>query len=333
MPNRSYVLVLNWNGWADTLTCLESLLRSTGFDARVVVWDNGSTDGSVARIAAWARGELDALPLMPAALRDRVQPPVPKPLDFAVRDPHEVDGDESVVLLRGERNLGYAGGNNAAMRWALARPDCGWLWILNNDIVVDAQAGAQLVTAVRADPHDRPAGTFIYHLDDPQRLQACGGQRLGRGPLVAPRYVDRIESVDYLTGASLFMSRRRAERLGFFNEDYFLNAEDLEYTYPYRRAFARTHPDVPAFIVAGRVWHRESSSQSRNRYLHTYYFTRNLLYASRRIGPLHGIATLANAVARIGLALLRRETQSARGIARGIRDFRAGIVGAWQDSP
>ncbi|MEC9362109.1 MAG: glycosyltransferase family 2 protein [Pseudomonadota bacterium] len=333
MPNRSYVLVLNWNGWADTLTCLESLLRSTGFDARIVVWDNGSTDGSSEYVAAWARGEIDAIPVLPAELRGRVHPPVPKPVNLAIRSPDEADGGEPVVLVRGDRNLGYAGGNNAAMRWALARPDCGWLWILNNDIVVDADTGARLWQAVRDDPHDRPAGTHIYHLDDPRRLQACGGQRLGRGPLVAPRYVDRIEAADYLTGASLFLSRRRAEQLGFFNEDYFLNAEDLEYTYPYGRAFARAHPGMPPFLVAGKVWHRESSSQSRNRYLHTYYFTRNLLYASRRISPVHGLATFANAVARIGLALLRREPQAARGILRGIRDFRAGVVGAWREAP
>ncbi|MES0873934.1 glycosyltransferase family 2 protein [Sinimarinibacterium thermocellulolyticum] len=333
MPNRSYVLVLNWNGWADTLTCLESLLHSRGFDARIVVWDNGSTDDSVERITAWARGELDVLPSIPRTLHDRVRPPTPKPLAFATREPQEADAGEPLVLIRGDRNLGYAGGNNAAMRWALARPDCGWLWILNNDIVVDAQAGAELLAAVRNDPYDRPAGSFIFHLDEPERLQACGGQRLGRGPLLAPRYVDRIESVDYLTGASLFMSRRRAQQLGLFNEDYFLNAEDLEYTYAYGRRFARAHPGVPPFLVAGRVWHRESSSQARNRYLHTYYYTRNLLYAARRIGPIHGVATLAAALARVGLALLRGEPQAARGIARGIRDYRAGVVGAWQQRP
>lgn len=49
------IVVLNWNGWADTIACLESLRRlDAAAPARLIVCDNGSTDGSAPRLAAWA---------------------------------------------------------------------------------------------------------------------------------------------------------------------------------------------------------------------------------------------------------------------------------------
>lgn len=55
---RVFILVLNYNGWRDTVECLESVQRLTYPDYRIVVIDNGSTDGSVEKIKAWAAGEL-----------------------------------------------------------------------------------------------------------------------------------------------------------------------------------------------------------------------------------------------------------------------------------
>ncbi len=335
MPHtRTYALILNWNGWADTLACLESLLRALPEEHCIVVWDNGSTDGSITRIQNWAAGIHAATPDVPAALQSLISPGVPKPVTLTVIDPEQQGCPTGrVTLIRGGHNLGYAGGNNAALRWALTQADCGYLWLLNNDTLVAADAWAQMHRCASGDPHDRPVGAEIYYMDRPDQQQAYGGQRIGRGPLISPRYVHRLDAIDYLTGVSLFMSRACMNRLGFFNEDYFLNAEDLELTYTYKRDFNRRHPGVPAFQVAGRIWHRESSSQSRNRFLHTYYYTRNLLYAARRISPLHGAATLAHAIVRIGLAAVRRQPQAMRGIATGIRDYRAGVVGAYRAPP
>ena len=51
------IIVLNYNGWQDTIACLKSLRRQSYRDFRVVVADNGSSDGSVAHISEWAEQE------------------------------------------------------------------------------------------------------------------------------------------------------------------------------------------------------------------------------------------------------------------------------------
>ncbi|SHG20413.1 Glycosyl transferase family 2 [Desulfacinum infernum DSM 9756] len=90
------VIVLNWNGKEDTLECLDSLSRVNYPRCRLIVVDNASSDGSVEAIR-------QAFP--------------------------------EVVILRNSRNLGYAGGNNVGIRYAL-KIGCEYLCILNNDTIV-----------------------------------------------------------------------------------------------------------------------------------------------------------------------------------------------------
>ena len=56
----TYIILLNWNGWQDTIACLESVFQCRNSPFRVVVCDNNSSDGSLFKIAAWARGEISA---------------------------------------------------------------------------------------------------------------------------------------------------------------------------------------------------------------------------------------------------------------------------------
>lgn len=330
-PPCIYVLVLNWNGWPLTLRCLESVLRAPPTPRyRVVVWDNGSSDASAARIAEWAAGARSGeMPGLPPALQRCVAPALPKPIACSVLGETDLDTTQTpLTVIRSTRNLGYAGGNNGLLRYALAQPDCSGVWILNNDVVVDPDCLAALEAAHRSDRFDRPLGTAIYDLNQPDQLQAWGGQHLGHGWLVAPRHIRRIgQPPDFLIGASLFLSATRARQLGKFNEAYFLNAEDLEYTYHYAQRFRAQYPDESAFLVAGRIWHQESSTQSRSRQTHAYYFTRNLLYAARRIGTAQAWTTLVYACARVVWNLVRGRPAAARGTLRGLAHFLRGIEG------
>src|SRR5881398_298441 len=53
---RVAILLLNWNGWSDTLECLESIFRLDYRNFVVVIGDNASSDGSVDRIREWIGG-------------------------------------------------------------------------------------------------------------------------------------------------------------------------------------------------------------------------------------------------------------------------------------
>src|SRR6187399_3005310 len=82
---RVYVVLLNWNGWQDTITCLESVLRLDYPDYRVVVCDNASGNGSVERIRAWAAGR-EFAPAATTPLGAMLAQPVDKPLRLVEYD-------------------------------------------------------------------------------------------------------------------------------------------------------------------------------------------------------------------------------------------------------
>jgi GT2 family glycosyltransferase len=134
----TYILILNWNGWRDTIECLESVLRINYPNYRVIVCDNKSTDNSYDNIKGWAHGYLSVHTTESNPLRGLSFPPIPKPVPYEEYDhllaekggkPQE---SEKLILIQNGDNLGFAGGNNVGLRYAMARADFEYIWLLNN---------------------------------------------------------------------------------------------------------------------------------------------------------------------------------------------------------
>lgn len=274
-PPRVYVVVLNWNGWGDTLRCLESVLRLDYPDFRVLVCDNASGDGSVGCIRAWAAGALDALPPPAPGPRSCAWPPLAKPLalhELTRAEAQRCAGeqpDAPLVLIRTGGNLGYAGGNNVALRYALARGDADYVWLLNNDTVVRPDALAALVRRMAQRPQAGLCGSLLCDYHRPGRVQALGGARfnpwlgsqraLGAGAR-ADAAVDAAaveRRLDYVIGASMLVSRRWLETVGLLCEDYFLYFEEIDWAVRGRGRLAL------AFAPDSVVYHREGAATGR----------------------------------------------------------------------
>ena len=137
-----YVILLNWNGWKDTIHCLESLFRSDYSDYRVIVCDNASTDGSMEKIKAWAEGKVMPDEELNDQLKPLVFPPVAKPIAYVEYNRAEAEaggnGSEKntpLVLIQNGSNDGFSAGNNVGIRYALKK-NADYIWLLNNDTVV-----------------------------------------------------------------------------------------------------------------------------------------------------------------------------------------------------
>lgn len=119
------ILIVNWNGWRDTVECLESLKRLNYENHHVVVIDNGSTDESVEQIRAAAPG---------------------------------------ITVIESGENLGFAGGNNIGLRLAL-HDGTPLVWLLNNDTTVDPFALDALVEELRHNDRLGIVGSVVYSTD------------------------------------------------------------------------------------------------------------------------------------------------------------------------
>lgn len=268
-----YVAVLNWKGAADTLRCLEAVFRLQYPRFRVVVCDNDSGDDSVALIQAWAAGRLNAAPPAGSGVRDCVLPPVAKPIACQVlsRGQAEVgeehDREARLTIINTGANLGYAGGNNVALRFAGHDPAMRYVWVLNNDTLPRPDALAHMVERFRAKPQAGICGGTLRDMTPPHAVQAMGGARfnpwlgtvkpLGRGRhLVRATEADDVErDMSYVIGACMLISRDWLSRVGLMNEEYFLYYEEIDWVLR-----ARDHRLRLAYAPRAVVYHHQGAS-------------------------------------------------------------------------
>ena len=229
MDSKVHIVVLNWNGWSDTSACLSSLQQLHYGNYRVIVVDNGSTDDSVERIRK---------------------------------------GFPWADLIETGKNLGFAGGCNAGIRQGLAQ-GADFIWLLNNDTVVDPGALQALVNKAKTDPRIGAVGSAIYCMEDREHLQCWGGGYisflLGKGW----HYLEPVqdEKLQFITGASLLLPRGAIKEIGVLDEGFFMYWEDGDYCFRLRRAGWR-------LAVAGNsnVWHRGSAFVgSKSAKIDTYF--------------------------------------------------------------
>ncbi|MGB8273753.1 MAG: glycosyltransferase family 2 protein [Alphaproteobacteria bacterium] len=317
-----YILILNWNGWGDTLECLESVFRLDYPNFRVIVCDNASSDESLSHIKAWAEGRLDVAKERGGLLRDLSYPPVAKPIPYVEYDRataeaggRTADGDARLVLIRTGANLGYGAGNNVGLRYALARGDFQYVWLLNNDTVVKAGALGAMVEQCRRVPAAGMCGSVIYLFDEPDKISCVGGGSL-QGWLKATRSLtdfaaanESFASADgsrapvYVTGASLLVRSDVLRDIGLVPGGYFLYFEDTEWAIlALRKGYALTY--APDSVVYHRV---SASSGGGGTPLLDYYYARNRLLFAARMFPLTLPAVAAVLARNILVRLVRGE--------------------------
>lgn len=238
---RVDVVVLNWNGWQDTLSCLASLARLDYPDFRLLVVDNGSTDGSTGKIS-------EAMPW--------------------------------VEVLQTGANLGFGGGCNAGMRHALSG-DAAYVWLVNSDATVDSGALSALVKMARENPVLGAVGSVLHEADQPHVIQLWGGGRVNFW-LGLSRHQTSPGVPDFISGASVLLSRAALEEVGLFDEQtFFMYWEDTDLAFRLRSAGWQL-----AVADKSHVWHKQSATLGKGSPLLDQYFTQSAVRFFRRHAPL-----------------------------------------------
>ncbi|RLB01300.1 MAG: glycosyltransferase family 2 protein [Deltaproteobacteria bacterium] len=266
-----YIILLNYNGWQDTLECLESLVRIDYPDYRVVVVDNGSTDKSIEYIKKWAEGDKDLEMHSREFTRYNSGPGLDKPIPYMLINAKHIDRFEDIpdkakpyiTIIDTGKNLGFAGGNNVGIRYAISRREYDYVWLLNNDTVVEKGALGALVEYSQRNKDAGIVGSKLLYYHRPDIIQSAGGRlnkwfastsSIGQGQHDSFKW-DKDAEVETIMGASFFISRECIERIGLLPEEYFLYMEETDYCYR-----ARLHGFKIGFAHKSKVYHKEGSS-------------------------------------------------------------------------
>jgi hypothetical protein len=295
---KTAIIVLTWNQKADTLECLRSLSEVQYDNLFTVLVDNGSADDTVTVVRQ----------LFPA-----------------------------VQVVETGDNLGYVGGNNAGMEYAL-KQGADYVFILNNDTIVAPDFLSKLITYAESNPTVGMLGPQVFMYDRPQAIWFAGATldrygvvwhtRFGEvdeGGLAGPQ-----ESV-YIPGCSVLVRRAVIDQIGMLDSRFFYLYEEVDWCYRARRAgyLLKWLPD-------SHIWHKEARAYGGTkspRYL--YYFTRNhlLFFRNNFAGRaryryyFYKIQASYHEWLRYRRGPSLAERQQARAIQAGLFDFWRGKFG------
>jgi GT2 family glycosyltransferase len=246
-------VLVNYNGSADTVECLHSLKQQTNVNCDFIVVDNASPNDTPERITQ------------------------------AHPDAH---------MLNMERNLGFSGGNNVGIRYALAR-GYNYIFLVNNDTIVEQDCLSHLVDCAVSDKNAGIVAPAMYHYP----LQGSPwftGSRISmtKGTvehemtdLKALGIVDPF-TVPWITGCAMLIPRAILDELGSFDERFFCYYEDVDLSLRFREA-------GHSLIICPRaiLYHKVSSAVGTESLFQVYYSIRNsmLFFSKHTREPLRPI--------------------------------------------
>ena len=310
MQSRTGIVLVNWNGWRDTIECLESVFQLENFDGPVVVCDNASSDNSLEILKAWAEGLICAIPeSTDACIRDLVKRQGERvsfsfeilkrgrDSDF-ISTQNEIKSSKNSTAKRlylidiGE-NLGFAGGNNVGLQLLKSFPEIDFFWLLNNDTVVARDTLSVIENSHQISYEPIIFGTTLLEYHEPELIQACGAsfsrltffvRHLYEGKSVEIiNSMPEIVQADYPVGASLFVNRAFIDQVGLMSEDYFLYHEEIDWVLRHRwpsRAYI-----VPRAFVYHKCGASVGNDKNKPKSLTADYYTlRGRIILSRKIG-------------------------------------------------
>jgi GT2 family glycosyltransferase len=337
-------VVLNWNGWLDTIECLESLLRNDYENHQIVVCDNGSQDHSLERLTEWADGLLEIKGRVDESGWTWQYRPVPKPVPYLIyNSPDEAfaalpAAQAPIIFIRNGSNLGYAGGNNVGMRFAIEMLSASYVWVLNNDTVVDRRAISSFAHAFELRPDAGVLGSRVMQYQSPETIQALGGGQLrpryavdtqvGRG-CRSHEALERAMDLEHVIGASMFIRSEAVQNVGLLDESYFLYREETDWCVEMRKKGWKL-----LYCPESVVWHKEGHSVGFKSALHDYYAVRNMLYLIQKHYPEHMKSAFIASFGRAAAPkLLRLQFGRLRYVIKAYYDFLRGVRGKTEVDP
>lgn len=298
---RIFISLLNFNGKNNTIACLESLktVKKDNFKLTIVVVDNASTDGSTSAI----------LNIIHSASSGQIS---------------------NLKFIQNKENLGFSGGHNVGIRYALEN-GADYILILNNDTYVDKNFLEELLKV--ADRNEsvgiltpkiyfapgfefhknryskKDLGKVFWYAGGEMDLANVIGQHRGVDDVDKGQF-DKIEETELATGCCMLIKKEVIEKAGMFDEKYFLYYEDSDLSMRAKKKGFKV-----SYVPKSLIWHKNASSAGGSgSKLQDYYITRNRLLFGFRYAPLRSKFALLRE--SLFLLLKGREWQK-----RGVLDF------------
>lgn len=237
-----YIILVNYNGFADTIECLNSLREIDYKDYKVIVVDNASSDNSLKKLS-----------------------------DIA---------DKDLIILNSSDNIGFAGGNNIGIQYAL-EDGAEYVLLLNNDTIVTADFLSRLMNCAKEQGQNAIISPKIMYAYDRQRIWFAGGTfdpisgRTAHIGINEPDHgeYDVTKEVSFISGCCMLIPAHAIRKTGLMDESYFLYCEDLDYCCRFLKSGFKI-----VYCPVSVIYHKVSASTGKQSGTAVYYTVRNKFF-------------------------------------------------------
>lgn len=227
-----YIIVLNWNGLEDTDECLDSLLGIRYQNYVITVIDNGSSLNEANILEEKYRG--------------------------------------LIKTIRNDVNLGFVGGMNIGIEYAIRR-GADYILLLNNDIIVDREFVNELIKAAEEDRDTAILGPKIYNYNSPTQFNPPLKIDFIRGKFPRKKKLEKLIStknreVDWVSGCAMMIRAEAITKVGLLDPSFFIYTNDIDYAVRVRKAGYSV-----VWVPKAKIWHKVGASTKAVKSLYLKY--------------------------------------------------------------
>lgn len=193
------IILINYNGYKDTIECISSLKKIKYNNYRIIIVDNCSTDNSIDKLNNY------------------------------------IDGNEKIILIRNTENNGFAGGNNIGIKHAM-QLGTDYVLLLNNDTEVEENFICELIKPFEEYDNVGITTSKMMYYSEKNRVWFGGGHMdwtRFRGEhenyKLIDDFNDNIREITFATGCCMLIKNEVIKNVGLLPEEYFMYFEDLDY--------------------------------------------------------------------------------------------------------
>ncbi|MCW5912289.1 MAG: glycosyltransferase family 2 protein, partial [Cyclobacteriaceae bacterium] len=201
---------------------------------------------------------------------------------------------QEIVFIRKSQNRGFAAANNVAVKFLYDNKiHFDYLWLLNNDTIVDNTSLTHLINFTnKANDDIGIVGSKLLFYNNPLFIQAVGGKynpwlgrvkEIGLGERDLGQFDNKPINFDYVVGASMFVRKKFIDSVGLMDEDLFIYFEELDWSIRAKKLGFKM-----GFCSASKVFHKVGASinaQNKRSLLADFYFLRNRILITKKYFP------------------------------------------------
>jgi GT2 family glycosyltransferase len=248
------LILVNYGNWEDTIECYESILKNSFRDYAVFTVDVANKNNSYKHLSDW----------------------------------HD-SRSEQFILLKTDENKGFAFANNIALKYIREHALTKYVWILNNDTVIEKDALSELYDFHKQKEEKGKTGFIgskISEYENRDIIQSVGGYfnersgysiLIGKGEKDTGQYDSKELKPDYVIGASMFFHIDLLNDIDFMPEDYFLYYEDIDWCITAKKKGYTNHTCTKSIVYhkqgksTGNKYSKKTAYTELRRYMYVSY--------------------------------------------------------------